>query len=183
MIDNCFAPAFEARGTTVTAWGKDNTNTVEYQFNNSGFRSSKEYTESPDYAIFGASNVFGVGVPIEQTMCELIPHCQNYGIAGNYLNHHSVDNLKKFIASPLYQPKTKLVFFWIDRPGIEDIAQMIHQVNEICPGVLHINLGVKVPGAINLFPHVDLDVSKTQPGPKTHAQWARVVQLLCNKII
>lgn len=183
MIDNCFAPAFEARGTTVNTWGKDNTGTIQYQFNNSGFRSAKDYTESPDYAIFGASAVFGVGVPLAQTMCELIPNCQNYGLSGDYLNQHSVDNLKKFISSGLYRPETRLIFFWIDRPGIENIEQMIQQLDLVCPGILHINLGVKVAGAINLFPHVDLDVSQTHPGPQTHASWARAVQLLCSKTI
>ena len=57
MIDNCFTPAFEARGTTVNKWGKDQTGLREYRFNNSGFRSNFEYTTSPEYAIFGASVV------------------------------------------------------------------------------------------------------------------------------
>jgi hypothetical protein len=180
MIDNCFTPAFEARGTTVNKWGKDQTGLIEYRFNELGFRSDVEYTTSPDYAIFGASVVFGVGIPLEQTICSLLPNCQNYGLSGNYYNHHSVDNLKKFINLPLYQEGTKIVFFWIDRPGVEDIESMIKEVNLICNNILHINLGSKVPGAINLFPHVDLDVSGTHPGPQTHIKWAKTIELIFN---
>jgi hypothetical protein len=178
MIDNCFAPAFEARGTTVDKWGKDQTGLVQYRFNNSGFRSDFEYTAPPEYALFGASAVFGVGIPLEKTICALLPNCQNYGLGGNYYNHHSVANLKNFIHSPLYRRDTKIVFFWIDRPGVEDIESMITEVNSICPDVLHINLGAKVPGAITLFSHVDQDVSGTQPGPRTHAKWAKTIELL-----
>ena len=80
----------------------------------------------------------------------------------------------------MYQEGTKIVFFWIDRPGVEDIASMIKEVDLICANVLHINLGVKVPGAINLFPHVDLDVSGTHPGPHTHIKWAKTIELIFN---
>ena len=180
MLNNCFQPAYAARGTAVNKWGKDSTGLIEYRFNNHGFRSNSDYLESPEYAVFGASAVFGVGVPIDQSLCSLLPHCQNYGLSGNYFNHHSVTNLKTFLNSPLYSPDTKIVFFWIDRPAIEDIESMIKEVNNLHKNILHINLGVKIPGAVNLIPHVDLDVSGTHPGPETHKMWAKIIQQLTN---
>lgn len=181
MLNNCFQPAYEARGTTVNKWGKDSTGLIEYRFNNHGFRSDNDYLKSPEYAIFGSAVVFGVGVPAEQSLCSLLLRCQNYGLSGNYFNHHSVTNLKAFLNSPLYSTDTKIVFFWIDRPGVEDIESMINEVNSLNVKILHINQGEKIPGAINLIPHVDLDVSGTQPGPKTHIIWAKIIQQLINR--
>ena len=181
MFENCFQPAYTARGTKVNKWGKDSTGLVEYQFNNYGFRSDSEDLESPAYAMFGSSAVFGVGVPVDQALCSLLPHCQNYGLSGDYFNHHSVTNLKAFLNSPLYSSDTKIVFFWIDRPGIEDIESMIKEVNSLNIKILHINQGIKISGAVNLIPHVDLDVSGTHPGPKTHKMWAKLIQQLTNR--
>ena len=179
MIQNCFEPAWQHRGQTVRQWGKDRTGLIEYQFNQQGFRSCVDYTSSPDYAFFGNSIVFGVGVEISNTLVSQFERSQNYGLSGIYMNHHSVTNLQHFVNSSLYNGNTKIVFFWIDRE--EPIEDMIQQVNNLVPNVLHISSGKKYRGAINLLPNQDQDVSGTHPGPRTHQQWAKTIGLLLSR--
>jgi hypothetical protein len=176
VIRNCFEPAWQHRGQKVTQWGKDQTGRIEYQFNNQGFRADQDYTTVPDYAFFGNSIVFGVGIPLHQTLVAQFPNSQNYGISGVYMNHHSVTNLKNFVSSELYRPNTHIIFFWIDR--IEPIEKMIEETNVWCHNILHISSGAKRKGAINLMPNRDQDVSGTHPGPSTHTMWAKTIKLL-----
>jgi hypothetical protein len=178
MIENCYQFAWQRRGQTHNQWGKDATGLIQYVINNQGFRSPVDYDSSPDWAFFGNSIVFGVGVPWHQILVSQFSNSQNYGLSGQYMNHHSVTNLKKFVDSPLFDPKTQIVFFWIDRD--EKIESMIQEVNSIVPTVLHISSGQKRSGAINLMPHIDFDVSRTHAGPKTHAMWAKTIKLLIN---
>jgi hypothetical protein len=177
-FNNCYEPAFHARGTTVNTWGKDSTGLINYQFNMQGFRSNNDYNWIPKYAFFGNSAVFGVGVPADQTMISYFDQAHNYGLSGSYLNAHSITNLKRFIESAYYNISTKLIFVWIDRPNKENITDLINQVNEFAPGVLHISMGEKTINSINLMPSVDFDVSNTHPGPNTHRIWAQTIKLL-----
>jgi hypothetical protein len=133
----------------------------------------------PDYAFFGNSIVFGIGIEQPHILTSHFENNQNYGLSGGYMNHHSVTNLEQFVASKLYSDRTKIVFFWIDR--LEPIEDMIVWINKIVPGVLHISSGQPCKGAINLMPHIDNDVSGTHPGPKTHSMWAKTIKLLLNR--
>jgi hypothetical protein len=177
MIDNCYKTAWECRGQTLRQWGKDATGIVEYQLNLQGFRHLCSYTWTTQWAFFGNSAVFGVGVDNAHIMTSYFKGSQNYGLSGSYMNHHSVTNLLNFVNTPCYNKNTNVVFFWIDREH-EDIAKLISQVSSIVPGCLHISSGQKRQGAINLMPHIDLDVSGTHPGPRTHAMWAKTIKLL-----
>lgn len=177
-VINCYDPAYQARGQTVFAWGKDQTGQIAYTFNNQGFRDVVDYTWAPDIAFFGNSILFGVGMPRENILVSFFPGSQNYGLSGNYLNHHSVQNFQRFIQQGFCQSHTKLVFFWIERPGIENIPELVRQVNSLHSNVLHISSGEKYTGCINLVPSIDSDVSGTHPGPKTHRIWARTIELL-----
>ena len=176
MIENCYLPAWQHRGQVVKTWGKDSTGSIEYQFNQQGFRSPVNYDTSPDWAFFGNSIVFGIGVPYSKTLVAQFENSQNYGLSGDYMNHHSMTNLFNFAQTDLYTPTTKIAFFWIDRP--EPIESMIKQINQKIPNVIHIISGQKLSGAINLMPQQDDDISGTHPGPLTHAMWAKCIQLL-----
>jgi hypothetical protein len=179
MIQNCYDYAWQRRGQTVHQWGKDNTGLIEYKINDQGFRSCCNYDTIPDYAFFGNSIVFGIGVEQTQTLVSQFENSHNYGLSGNYMNHHSVTNLQQFVASKLYNSPTKIVFFWVDRA--EPIDDMIDQINQSITGVLHISSGKSKRGAINLMAHIDRDVSGTHPGPKTHQMWAKTIKLLLNR--
>lgn len=179
MIENCFAPAWQHRGQTLRQWGKDRTGLIEYQINQQGFRSCVDYTASPDYAFFGNSIVFGIGINVSDILVSQFDYSQNYGLSGAYMNHHSVTNLQRFVSSPLYCVNTKIVFFWVDRD--EPIDNMIQQVNDLVPNVLHVSSGQRRKGAVNLMPQVDHDVSMTHPGVLTHCMWAKTIKLLLNR--
>ena len=178
-VNNCYDLAWQARGQTVSRWGKDQTSLIKYQFNQQGFRHARDYNWQPSIAIFGNSTVFGVGVDYPNIFCNLLPNTQNYGLSGSYMNHHSMTNLKEFVSSDLFSTNARIVFFWVDRD--EPIEDMIQQVNQITPGVLHISSGAKRLGAINLMPSIDYDVSRTHPGPNTHIVWAKTIKLLLER--
>lgn len=176
-LNNCYEPAWQHRGQTVTQWGKDHTGLIEYRFNWQGYRHATDYNWPAEWAFFGNSIVFGVGVPESQIMVSQFERSQNYGLSGHYMNHHSVTNLENFLHSECCTDQTRIVFFWIDRPQ-ENIEHMIQRVKSMAPKCLHISSGQKRVGAVNLMPHRDWDVSGTHPGPLTHKMWARTIQLL-----
>lgn len=180
-FDNCYQLAFDARNTVQHRWGKDQTGTIEYQFNAQGFRGNQSYDWVPDHAFFGNSAVFGIGMPVDKILVSYFPQAHNYGLAGTYMNWHSVENLRRFVASGLCADHTKIVFVWIDRPGEESVPELIDQVNDIRSGVLHISMGDQYARSTNLMPSVDLDVSGTHPGSRSHQIWARTIGLLLSK--
>lgn len=164
------------------AWGKDHTGLVEYRFNAQGYRHARNYDWPADWAFFGNSIVFGVGVPESQIMVSQFANSQNYGLSGRYMNYHSVTNLANFLLSDCCADHTRIVFFWIDRDH-EDVNHLIQKVTAMTPRCLHISSGQRRPGAVNLMPSSDWDVSGTHPGPRSHAMWARTVQMLYAKHI
>ena len=177
MLDNCFTPAWQHRGQTVRVWGKDHTGLIEYGFNSQGYRHSQTYDWPAKWAFFGNSIVFGIGVPEHEILTSYFELSQNYGLSGEYMNHHSVTNLKNFLKSECCTSETRIVFFWIDRDS-EDIEALIQQVKSMAPECLNISSGKRRPGTVNLMPHQDHDVSGTHPGPRTHKIWAKAIKLL-----
>jgi len=176
MIQNSNKFLFDARGTTVTRWGKDQTGTINYKLNNQGFRGDQDYDRSPSYAFFGSSAIFGIGINNKDILVNQFDNSQNYGLAGEYLNQDSITNLKNFLKSNLYT-NTRIVFFWVERNN-EDIPTLVKYIDALAPNVLHISQGPQYPGLINLMPQIDQDVSNTHPGPQTHRLWANTIKAL-----
>lgn len=179
MFDNICKPMFEQKNKMVTKWGKDNTGKISYFFNRQGFRSQIAYDFVPKYAFFGSSSIFGIGVNEDDTMVSYFPKSHNYGLAGEYLNIHSVQNLENFVKSCLYTNEVKIIFFWVER-STENILNLSNIVKKLHPNVIQISQGKKYPNIINLMPEIDYDVTCTHPGPKTHYLWAKTIKLLCN---
>lgn len=179
-IQNSNILLYNQKGKTLMSWGKDRTGKIVYKINNQGFRGEHDFDYKPNYAFFGTSTLFGIGVKAEDILISYFPNAHNYGLAGLYLNRESIENLKKFINSGLYDETVKIIFFWIDRPGKEDLNKLLQEVKSIKNNILHISQGIKYNGMINLMPHIDLDVSETQPGPKTHKIWAKTIKQLLN---
>jgi hypothetical protein len=176
-LNNCYDPAWQHRGQTVNRWGKDHTSLIEYRFNSQGYRHAQTYDWPADWAFFGNSIVFGVGVEESNILTSYFAHCQNYGLSGHYMNHHSVTNLQNFLKSSCCTAHTRIVFFWIERPS-ENIDALIQQVKHMAPQCLNVSSGPRRPGTINLMPQQDSDVSGTHPGPVTHKMWAKTIKLL-----
>ena len=55
------------KGQTINQFGLDQTGTINYQFNQQGFRAPIDFDFIPNYAFFGCSLVFGIGVSREYT--------------------------------------------------------------------------------------------------------------------
>jgi len=180
LIDNCYEPAWAHRGQSVFKWGKDQTGSIQYRFNSQGYRSDKTYDSPATWAFFGNSIVFGIGVCESKILTSYFEGSQNYGLAGNYLNQHSVSNLRNFLKSPFCNPNTRIVFFWIDR-DTENIDHLIDSVDEMTDRCLHISSGIRRMKTINLMPPCDQDVSGTHPGPATHLMWAKTIKLLYDR--
>jgi len=178
MVDNANEPLFKLRGQIFNKWGKDQTGLVSYRLNRQGFRSLQDYDWTPEYAFFGGSSIFGIGVDEDKTTVSYFPNSQNYGIAGDYLNRDSIINLTNFLNSPIYSNKVKIIFFWVDRIGQEDIPTLVQETDNLTSNILHISQGLKHPKLISLMMHIDRDVSNTHPGPKTHKLWSDTIKLL-----
>lgn len=178
MVNNILESMFSNRNNILDKWGKDSTGTISYFFNSQGFRNKIDYDFIPDYAFFGCSSVFGIGVNEDETMVSYFPKSHNYGLAGEYLNIHSVENLRRFVNSLKDKKEIKIIFFWVERDS-EDILQMSKEVEKISPGTIQISQGRKYPNLINLMPNVDYDITGTHPGPETHRIWAKTINLVC----
>jgi hypothetical protein len=168
---------FDHRNKILATFGKDTTGEVIYQINGQGFRNYDDYIQVPDYAFFGGSSLFGIGVQEQLRLTSYFNNAYNYGLAGCYNNEDSVINLENFLRSDLYLEKTKIIFFWVERSN-ENIDDLLFAVNRLAPGILHISLGNKHSGMINLIPALDSDVSATHPGHKTHFKWAKIIKVL-----
>jgi hypothetical protein len=163
---------------TLTQFGKDTTGEVTYTFNQQGFRSDQDFNFVPDYAFFGCSLVFGIGVPVEQTFAKLFANSQNYGLAGNYNNHDVFVTINSYLKSNTYSPSTKLAVFWTDRDA-DRLDNYYHLLKD--HNIKHFFCSTPLPYD-NCYPvpaNLDFDVSGTHMGPKTHKFiWKILCQLL-----
>lgn len=161
-------------GRTVHEFGKDSTGLIQYQFNKQGFRGSKDFDFVPDYAFFGCSLVFGVGVKQDQTFPYLFDHSQNYGLAGDYDNHDIMQSLKAFLFSEIFSTKTKIAVVWHSRDHecLPDFYQQLKDYN-----ITHFYCGSPLEHSrCHAFPQqLDRDVSGTHPGPHTHKIFSRML--------
>jgi hypothetical protein len=173
-------PVTRLYNTTVYQFGNDNTGLVEYTFNSQGFRSSQDYVIVPNYAFFGCSLVFGIGVPIDQVFTSYFTHSHNYGIAGNYNNNDIFQSIQDFINSELYSCDTKLIIVWTDRntEWIDNYYQQLKSYN-----VIHFFCGkvLSYQNCYAMIPQLDTDISGTHMGAKTHRTFWKVLSNLCNQ--
>lgn len=167
-------------GTTVLTFGKDTTGSVSYKFNQQGFRCNRNFDSVPDYAFFGCSLVFGVGVDHSQVFASQFVNSYNFGLSGVYNNADIYQTICAFLQSDLHRPSVKLCVTWADR--IDDPPkQYFDQLNNM--SMLHFFCGA-VPKLKNAYPavaQIDSDVSGTHPGPRTHALYKKIICQLFNQ--
>ena len=166
-ITNRIPRMYDLRGQSVDRMGKDTTGKIQYQFNNQGFRSDRDFDFVPDWCFFGCSHVFGIGVPYEQIFASKFSNSHNYGVCGDYDNKHIQETIQQFVNSELFSPHTKMVVFWTDRDS--DLLE------SYCENLWHLNMkfffcSPPLPhkNCHKMIPNLDLDVSGTHMGPKTH---------------
>jgi hypothetical protein len=155
------------QGTCIDRFGLDNTGIVQYQFNQQGFRASKDFNFAPDHAFFGCSLVFGIGVPENLTFPSLFENSQNYGLAGSYNNADIMIVLENFLQSDLYQDSVKIAVFWHSRQD-EMLPEYYQQLKD--HDMIHFFCGPVLPyKRCYRFPsNQDFDASGTHPGIKSH---------------
>ena len=177
MSDTVINPVlgmYEHRGQTVNQFGLDKTGTIQYQFNQQGFRSDLDFDFVPDWAFFGCSFVAGIGVPIKKTFASKFSNSQNYGVFGIYHNHDIREIIQRFQNSKIFSPQTKMAVFWSDR----DCNLLETYYQELC----HLDIrfffcGSPLPHfrCYRVISNLDLDVSGTHMGPMTHEFLYRVL--------
>lgn len=160
-------PMWNQHGKTVNTFGKDSTKIIDYNFNELGFRSSKNFDFVPDYAFFGCSIVLGIGVAEDKIFASKFENSQNYGICGVYDNKYIFQTIKNFLNSKLYSPQVKMAVIWTDRDPecLEDYYQQLVSYNFV-----HVFCGDPLPHprCYPMIKNLDWDVSRTHIGEKTH---------------
>ena len=155
------------QGQTVDCFGKDRSGQVTYQFNQQGFRGISDFDFVLDYAFFGCSLAFGIGVAEEQTFAYLFDSSQNYALAGTYDNHDIMMTIEQFLASDVYSPATRIAVFWHSRDAkcLEEFYLKLQDHN-----IIHLYCGTPLPyqNCYAVPPNLDYDVSGTHYGPQSH---------------
>ena len=168
-----------AAGQTLNTFGLDKTGLIKYTLNKQGFRSPCDFDSPPEYAFFGCSLVFGIGVGYQDTFASMFPKSHNYGVAENYTNLDAYDVIKKF--QEVYDnTNIKKVVCWTHRGEnlITDLVPELAEQNFIqffCGRVLPYKNCYAMPADI------DADVSQTHPGPKSHLHMYKTLCALFNR--
>jgi hypothetical protein len=167
-------------GNTINIFGKDKTNRIAYTFNQQGFRGINDFNYVPDYAFFGCSMVFGIGVPENDTFAYQFKNSQNYGLAGNYDNSDVFELINQFVDSHLYTKHTKIAVVWHlrDVDNLESYYQKLRSYK-----ILHFFCGSCLPydRCYPVLPNIDHDVSNTHYGPRSHRAFWKILCTLFNQ--
>lgn len=179
VINSPVAKMWQNRSSRVQTFGKDQTGTVDYCFNSQGFRSNVDYDFVPEYAFFGCSIVFGIGVPQKDIFAGQFNSVHNYGLASNYTNTDCFNTIEQFVKSKWYNQETKLAVIWSDRdqdllPTYIEKLQPYRMIHFLCDNQLTLD------NCHTLKSNFDYDASNTHPGPKTHKFIHRVLCHLFN---
>jgi hypothetical protein len=106
---------YSLRNQTVTCFGYDSTNTVEYSFNSLGYRGT-EFTATDPILILGNSISFGIGLPYSQTFGSLLEKSLNtpvYNLAWGSYAHTNYEQLE-LLQQVLEHMTPKLVIWQIN---------------------------------------------------------------------
>lgn len=175
-VTNHVPGMIQCLGQTVNQFGLDQTGTIDYQFNQQGFRAPVDFDFVPDYVFFGCSLVFGIGVQHDYIFPTMFNRSHNYGLAGNYNNDDVFLIIKNYLNSDLYNNLTKKFVCWTDR-NIENIDSYSNQLSQ--QGFIQLFCGDTMPykNCFKLLPNIDVGISHTHMGTKTHMI---IYKLLCS---
>ena len=168
------------QGSVSNQFGKDSTGKINYKFNQQGFRSDIDFDFVPDYAFFGCSLVFGIGVAADNVFSSYFDNSQNYGIAGVYNNDDVYIIIDKFLKSDLYAQHTRIAVVWTNRND-ENLDSYYHTLKNY--DIKHFFCGEKLPynNCYAMPRNLDNDVSSTHMGSKTHQFFYKLLWSLFNQ--
>jgi len=166
-VTNHVSRMIRHQGQTVNQFGSDQTGTIDYQFNQQGFRSPIDFDFVPDYAFFGCSSVFGIGVANDYIFPSMFPRAHNYGLAGVYNNDDAFLIIDNYLHSVAFNSSAKKFVYWTDR-DTKLLDRYSKQLSEL--GFIQAFCGDKMPykNCFSGVPNVDTDVSNTHMGVATH---------------
>lgn len=175
-IDNHVPGMIELAGKCVDTFGKDKTKQVNYTFNQQGFRGP-EFDFQPSYAFFGCSLVFGIGVHQQNTFAYRFLNSQNYGLAGNYTDKDTAIIMEKFLNSAWYNSQVKIAVVW--KYNEKDVVDNFYNQIKTQP-ILHFfcKTPPKEKNCYAMPADLDLDISNTHPGPRTHEHLWKILTSL-----
>jgi hypothetical protein len=164
------------KGQTINRFGLDQTGTINYQFNQQGFRAPVNFNFVPDYAFFGCSLVFGVGVQYDCAFPTMFAQSHNYGLAGEYNNDDIFLIIENYLNSNVYNSLTKKFVCWADR-NTENIDNYSNQLSQ--QGFIQLFCGDTMPykNCFAMLSNIDVDASHTHMGTNTHLT---IYKLLCS---
>ena len=171
-------------GTSIREYGYDQSNTVNYQFNSSGFRDIRDFNYDPDIAFLGGSISFGVGVSFEYCYSQVIANkldlkSWNLSYAQEYYDNEIIFET----VTQLYRhvQNIPLVIQWVsDKRNLKfkkDCYQLIKETNTLFDKCIHLMIDSKeskldlIKDEFDLInpPWMDFVANKTHPGIKTHS--------------
>ena len=175
-VTNHVSGMIQHKGQTIDKFGKDQTGTINYQFNQQGFRSPIDFDFIPNSAFFGCSLVFGIGVAYEYTFPGMFNLSHNYGLAGDYNNNDAFITIENYLNSDAYSSSTKKFVCWTNR-NEENIDVYSKRLSQ--EGFVQLFCGDLMPykNCFRAVGNVDFDVSGTHMGIKTHLA---TYELLCS---
>jgi hypothetical protein len=179
-VDNFIVGMANNKGNIVDKFGLDQTGTIAYQFNNQGFRDTRDYTFVPDYAFFGCSLVFGIGVDHASTFVSQFPNSHNYGLAGKYSDQDVYETIQNFLKSDLCNPLSKKVVVWKN----QSCSNLHHYYQKLKPfNFVHFFCynPVLESDCFSVPKELDQDVSLTHMGPKTHKFFYQILCTILNQ--
>jgi hypothetical protein len=180
MINNCVAGMNHYQNQTTLWFGKDSTGQIAYRFNSQGFRADFDFDFVPEYAFFGCSLVFGVGVLGDQIFPAKFKNYHNYGLASSYTNDDIMKLLEEFVSSKFCNTQTKITVIW-HKNNSENLENFYNRLPH--NRIVHFFCGDKLPFK-NCYPaikNIDVDVSTTHMGPKTHNIYYKTIYSLFNQ--
>jgi len=158
---------YKRRGQIVNQFGRDTSGLIQYQFNQQGFRSNQDFDFVPEWAFFGCSLVAGIGIPIEKTFASKFTNSQNYGACGTYYNYDIREIIQRFLNSKIFSSCTKMAVFWTNR-DCELLDTYYQELHHLDMRFFFCGDPLPYPSCYRLISNLDLGVSGTQMGEKTH---------------
>ena len=174
-VNNHVPKMTQCKGQIVDKFGQDNTGTIRYEFNQQGFRAPVDFDFIPNYAFFGCSLVFGIGVEYKHTFPAMFNLSHNYGLASTYNNDDTFITIENYLKSDAYSSSAKKFVCWkpYNEENIDSYSKALSE-----QGFVQLFCGDLMPykNCFRALANEDFDVSGTHMGIKTHLS---TYKLLC----
>jgi len=166
----------EYRNTTLTSYGYDTSNNIEYRFNAQGFRNDYDFDADPQIIFAGGSLSFGIGVAESDRYSSILSsdlglHKWDISYAGEYYENATIYQTLLQLTKCNQVP---LIIQWVsqNRNTKNKTADYIKNIDALFPNAVHIMYdGTAVDEGEFLITNpvwLDSVADNSHPGAKTH---------------